>query len=298
MSWIKCLTQRIKATTIKTMRPPSAFSGTLGGPVEWTVAVAQWQSIWLLTGWCGFESRLSPHSCCKNVAKTPPKSTKTLWIGYRRRKTGKSHKLPDWRLQLALHGAAWRALPRKQCPESWWKPARRVQHITTKSCETCPARWFRWTKFGRSPIANRPTFQSIWQGQDGVGDTWTWIAIDADTKLIPSWHVGLRDSTAAYNFIHDLKGRLANRVQLTSDGHRPYLQAVEDAFGSGHWFLNAWWNCMGAKPAKAKLAIRRRFALGRAVAKSSEILTAIWFPQATLNARIWRSEWQTADSHG
>jgi IS1 family transposase len=70
------------------------------------------------------------------------------------------------------------------------------------------------------------------RGQDGIGDTWTWIAIDADSKLIPSWHVGLRDSTAAYNFIHDLKGRLANRVQLTSDGHRPYLQAVEDAFGT------------------------------------------------------------------
>ena len=70
------------------------------------------------------------------------------------------------------------------------------------------------------------------QGQDGVGDTWTWIAIDADTKLIPSWHVGLRDLTAAYTFIHDLKGRLANRVQLTSDGHRPYIVAVEDAFGA------------------------------------------------------------------
>ncbi len=70
------------------------------------------------------------------------------------------------------------------------------------------------------------------RGQDGVGDTWTWIAIDADTKLIPSWHIGLRDATAAYAFINDLKDRLANRVQLTSDGHRPYLQAVEDAFGS------------------------------------------------------------------
>lgn len=70
------------------------------------------------------------------------------------------------------------------------------------------------------------------QGQDGVGDTWTWIAIDADTKLIPSWHVGKRDAGDAYIFIQDLKDRLASRVQLTSDGHRPYLQAVEDAFGA------------------------------------------------------------------
>ena len=70
------------------------------------------------------------------------------------------------------------------------------------------------------------------QCQDGIGDTWTWIAIDADSKLIPSWHVGKRDAEDAYWFIHDLKGRLANRVQLTSDGHRPYLEAVESAFGS------------------------------------------------------------------
>jgi IS1 family transposase len=68
--------------------------------------------------------------------------------------------------------------------------------------------------------------------QNGIGDTWTWIAIDANTKLIPSWHVGRRDATAAYHFIHDLKGRLANRVQLTSDGHQPYLLAVEDSFGA------------------------------------------------------------------
>jgi IS1 family transposase len=70
------------------------------------------------------------------------------------------------------------------------------------------------------------------QGQDGIGDTWTWIAIDADSKLIPSWHVGLRDLNAACNFIHDLKSRLASRVQLTSDGFAPYLVAVEDAFGA------------------------------------------------------------------
>jgi IS1 family transposase len=70
------------------------------------------------------------------------------------------------------------------------------------------------------------------KGQDGIGDTWTWIAIDADSKLIPSWHVGSRNASDAYHFIHDLKGRLASRVQLTSDGHRAYLEAVEDAFGS------------------------------------------------------------------
>jgi len=70
------------------------------------------------------------------------------------------------------------------------------------------------------------------KSKDGVGDTWTWIALDSDTKLIPCFHVGKRDATDAYKFITDLAARLANRVHLTSDGHKAYLQAVEDAFGS------------------------------------------------------------------
>ena len=64
------------------------------------------------------------------------------------------------------------------------------------------------------------------------GDVWTWTALDAKTKLVPCWYVGTRDGGAAYHFIHDLKSRLANRVQLTTDGHKAYLEAVEDAFGA------------------------------------------------------------------
>jgi IS1 family transposase len=66
---------------------------------------------------------------------------------------------------------------------------------------------------------------------EGAGDTWTWTAIEADTKLIVSWLVGGRDSGYAIAFMDDLRDRLANRVQLTSDGHRAYLEAVEGAFG-------------------------------------------------------------------
>ncbi len=62
------------------------------------------------------------------------------------------------------------------------------------------------------------------------GDTWTWTAICADTKLVPSWHVGNRDAEAALFFVCDLAPRLANRVQVTSDGHRAYLDAVRDGF--------------------------------------------------------------------
>ena len=67
---------------------------------------------------------------------------------------------------------------------------------------------------------------------EGAGDCWTWMAIDADTKLIPSFYIGARDADAAQTFIADLAGRLANRVQLTSDGHKPYLEAVEQSFGA------------------------------------------------------------------
>lgn len=65
-----------------------------------------------------------------------------------------------------------------------------------------------------------------------VGDVWTWTGIDADTKLIISWYVGSRDADAAWVFMQDLSGRLANRVQLTTDGHTAYLDAVDGAFGT------------------------------------------------------------------
>jgi len=66
---------------------------------------------------------------------------------------------------------------------------------------------------------------------EGAGDVWTWTAIDADSKLVMSWLVGDRSGQTARRFINDLAKRLSNRVQLTSDGHRPYLRAVEEAFG-------------------------------------------------------------------
>jgi hypothetical protein len=69
------------------------------------------------------------------------------------------------------------------------------------------------------------------QGIFGVGDVWTWVSIDADAKLVPCWHAGRRDGRAAYEFIKDLAGCLAHHVQLTTDGHRPHMEAVEAAFG-------------------------------------------------------------------
>lgn len=82
--------------------------------------------------------------------------------------------------------------------------------------------------FCYSKQKNVPTAK---QGIFGYGDVWTFVAIDADSKLVPSWLVGSRDIGSATEVMQDLVGRLANRVQITTDGLKAYLSAVEDAFG-------------------------------------------------------------------
>lgn len=66
----------------------------------------------------------------------------------------------------------------------------------------------------------------------GLGDVYTWTAIDSDTKLVPCWHVGTRSLESAKAFIGDLASRISNRIQLTTDGHRSYLEAVEEIYGT------------------------------------------------------------------
>ena len=83
------------------------------------------------------------------------------------------------------------------------------------------------------------------------GDTWTWTGIEADTKLIVSWLVGGRDSDYAIAFMDDLRSRIENRVQLTTDGHKAYLQAVEGAFG-GDVDYAVLHKVYGASPESAK----------------------------------------------
>src|SRR3984957_14297446 len=86
----------------------------------------------------------------------------------------------------------------------------------------CDEIWsFCYSKQKNVPEEHRGTF--------GYGDVWTWTAIDADTKLVPCWHVGTRDGDAAFAFMTDLADRLSNRVQLTTDGHHSYLSAVDAA---------------------------------------------------------------------
>lgn len=79
--------------------------------------------------------------------------------------------------------------------------------------------------------AKQKNVQTAKAAPDHAGDTWTWTALDSDSKLIVSYMVGGRDSEYAIGFMDDLRARLANRVQLTTDGHKAYLEAVEGAFG-------------------------------------------------------------------
>src|SRR3954469_15407538 len=84
--------------------------------------------------------------------------------------------------------------------------------------------------FIHAKAKNAPTSKRA--GDPTIGDCWTWTAIDADSKLLVSYQVGGRDAEYALMLMDDLRGRLANRVQLTTDGHKAYLSAVEEAFGA------------------------------------------------------------------
>lgn len=98
-----------------------------------------------------------------------------------------------------------------------------LRNLTSKRVQVDEIWSFTYAKEKNVPAAKA--------APEWAGDTWTWTAIDADTKLVMSWLVGGRDSEYAMAFMDDLSRRLANRVQLTSDGHKAYLEAVEGAFG-------------------------------------------------------------------
>jgi IS1 family transposase len=104
-----------------------------------------------------------------------------------------------------------------------WYQDRVFRNLTCKRIQVDEIWNFVYAKAKNVPTAKA--------APEGAGDVWTWTAIDADTKLMPSWFVGGRDSDSGIIFMDDLASRLANRVQLTSDGHKAYLEAVEGAFG-------------------------------------------------------------------
>ncbi len=101
------------------------------------------------------------------------------------------------------------------------------QHLRGLACRRvqCDEVWaFCYAKEANVPTEHR--------GEWGFGDVWTWVALDADSKLVPCWSLGRRDAGEAHRFIGKLARCLAHRIQLTTDGFRPYLEAVEGAFGA------------------------------------------------------------------
>lgn len=92
-----------------------------------------------------------------------------------------------------------------------------------------------------------------------AGDVWLWVAVDADSKLVPSWTLGDRSLATATAFVADLAARVKGRVQVTSDGHRAYLEAIEGAFGADCDFA-VLQKIYGA-PTQPELDIRRLNAL-------------------------------------
>lgn len=121
-----------------------------------------------------------------------------------------------------------------------------VNTVVTLLKNTGEACWAYQDRIMRNLVLKKLQVDEIWsfvyskdknvpdeyKGKFGYGDVWTFTAIDADTKLIPTWMVGQRTFDAALDFIADLKCRLSSRVQLTTDGHRMYLEAIEHTFGS------------------------------------------------------------------
>jgi len=95
----------------------------------------------------------------------------------------------------------------------------KVRNVTAKAIQ-CDEIWsFSYAKNKNVKFAK--------SAPEAAGDVWTWTAIDADSKLIVSWHVGDRSAHTGISFMGDLKARLTNRVQLTTDGHKAYLKAVD-----------------------------------------------------------------------
>lgn len=99
-----------------------------------------------------------------------------------------------------------------------------LRNLTCKRLQVDEIWAFCYAKAKNAPTAKAAPKQA--------GDLWTFVAIDADTKLVPSWYVGNRDAECARDFLLDLRDRLTGRVQLTSDGHRAYLDTVSDAFAN------------------------------------------------------------------
>ncbi|MGE3284138.1 MAG: IS1 family transposase [Alphaproteobacteria bacterium] len=122
----------------------------------------------------------------------------------------------------------------------------------------------------------------------GAGDVWTWTALEASSKLLVSYMVGGRDGEYALALMDDLRGRLANKVQLTTDGHKAYLQAVEDAFGADIDYAMLV-KLYGPGPATTDDAAGRRYSPAECVGIRKETITGKPDPKHVSTSYVERS---------
>ena len=134
-----------------------------------------------------------------------------------------------------------------------------IRNVNARRVQVDEIWQFVYAKAKNVPAEKRDTF--------GYGDVWTWVAIDADTKLILSYRVGPRDAGTAYDLMQDLAGRITNRVQLTTDGLRVYLNAVEGTFGANIDYA------MLSKVYGSDPSAEKRYSPAKIVSMTSEVIT-------------------------
>lgn len=119
-----------------------------------------------------------------------------------------------------------------------------------------------------------------------AGDVWLWVCVDADSKLVPSWRLGQRDLITAKEFIGDVAARLRHRVQITTDAHRPYLQAIEDEFGCEVDYSQLQ-KIYGA-PTDAE---QRRYSPARCIGAEMKVVTGNPDPKHVSTSFVERQNW-------
>jgi len=141
------------------------------------------------------------------------------------------------------------------------------EHLRKLSCTR-----IQWDEIWSFCYAKEKNVPEEFKGKLGFGDTWTWVAIDADTKLIASYLVGGRSAEYAKKFIDDLASRLTHRIQLTTDGHKSYRKRLK-AHSERTWTTPCWKRFMRLLHAMAKSATALRTVAEHGRSKSRAIPT-------------------------
>jgi len=163
-------------------------------------------------------------------------------------------------------------------------PRRDVRGLTSRRIQVDEVWTFNYCK-------KRNVTPEIAAKHPDAGDMWLWVGIDANSKFVASWRVGQRDLGTAYDFMHDLADRLSNRVQLTSDGFRVYLEAVESAFNMDVDYAMLQ-KIYGADPNPEK-----RYSPAKILSSTTEVLQGSPDPKHISTSYVERLNWSLRTSN-